>query len=457
MVIIYHMTLEFIMKFNSLKKFIPYFLISIIIISILNPLNVLAIDTDFYSLNDILFYNPDDCVTFSSATTNTADGTKMPYDLPATSGKAGYEEAIDSTGHVKSGGKVTFDKHASLGKEYQDYYITMRWNYVSWNWDGTSSKPVDNKQMNWFASAPRIVLVTNQRTGKSINAVALEAGPQPWAGIDTKPNNIPKQGWVNPQKGTPSTYTGRVAGFPPTAVHALGMKQGMWNGSGDVLTYQWAPDQTVKPGPTGDTAASSTTNGCNSSNSAGEYGWDLDGAHAMVYYDQSDRQWSSKPFGSGTIGDCGCGPTSLAMIVATLTGDKSVNPQNMAAFYAANGGQSGGCPSSWNWKVIEKKYPVKVTDLSKDLDKAKTILKNGGLVLFSWEKGPFTHGGHIMVLRKYSPDGKLYIASSGGSINYKQSKEAWDESMFVNGFSGTKDGRSGPGYLKGMWGIEKNE
>lgn len=430
----------------------------IIISTIILPFRAFATDNAFYSSNDILFYDGDACPanTNSSSVGSSSTGS-IPYELPATEGKTGVEEAIDSTGLVKSGnGRVSFKQFASLGQAYRDYYITMRWTWTSWNWNGTNSG-VDNKQLSWMSKAPRIVLVTNKRTGKSIYAAALESGPAPWTGVDRHSNNDPKQGWANPQKGTPSTYTGRVAGLPPTAIDALGAKQGMWNGKGDVLTYQWAPDQGVTPGPTTANATpDNSNNNCSSSATSGEYGWELSGANAMIYYDQSDSQWKNKPFGSGTIGQCGCGPTSLAMIVATLTGDKTVNPENMAAFYASNGGQTGGCESSWNWGVVAKKYNLKMTDLGKDITKAKDILKNGGLVLFSWTGAPFTGGGHMMVMRKYSPDGKIYIASSGGSTNQKQSDQAWDESIFTNGYSGPDvAGRGTSGYLKGMWGFEK--
>ncbi len=390
----------------------------------------------------------------------------MPYELPATSGKTGFEEAIDENGALVSdvNKKVTFSALASKGQAYRDYYITMRWNYTSWNWDGTHSG-LDSAQNDWMAKEPRIVLVTNPKTGKSIYAAALEAGPAPWTGVDRDKNNNPKQGWVNPQKGTPAEYKGRVSGFPPIAIDALGATMGMSDGSGDILTYQWATDQSVTPGPTDASATSGgSATDCSSSSTssstspvAGEFGWDLTGTHAMVFYDQSADEWRNQPFGHGKLGACGCGPTSLAMIVATLTGDKSVNPANMAAFYAANGGQvSDGCGSAWNWGVVATKYDVSVTDLGFDLDKAKEVLKRGGLVLFSWSGAPFTGGGHIMVMRKFSPDGKIYIASSGGSTNLAQSQQAWDESIFINGYHGPAVGsRGSTGSLKGMWGFEK--
>lgn len=184
------------------------------------------------------------------------------YDLPATKGGTGLEEPITSAGNlVGKSEKVTFSKHASLGQEYQDYYITMRWNYVKWNWNGTATN-LNNSEYNWFNEKPRLVLVTNPQTKKSIVAVALEAGPAPWTGVDSGPNNNPKQGWSNPQRGTPSGYKGRVSGLPPKAFEALGMTSADQKTAGDQgpdLQYAWAADQSVKPGPTDDTVTTDTS------------------------------------------------------------------------------------------------------------------------------------------------------------------------------------------------------
>lgn len=174
------------------------------------------------------------------------------FKLPATKGGTGLETAITPAGNLVTGSeKVTFSNHASKGEEYRDYYVTMRWNYTKWNWNGTTSG-VDNKQFNWFKEKPRLVLVTNPETKKSIIAAALEAGPAPWTGIDGGNNNDPKQGWSNPQEGTPLDYKGRVSGFPPKAFKAMGMTSAdqRINGKGPDLLYAWAPDQSAKPGPT---------------------------------------------------------------------------------------------------------------------------------------------------------------------------------------------------------------
>ena len=88
---------------------------------------------------------------------------------------------------------VTWSQHAALGQPYRDFYITMRWSYAAWNWDGTSTA-IDQAQFTWFAEKPRLVLVTNPRTGASIVAAALEAGPAPWVGRHEQRRNWCRHG-----------------------------------------------------------------------------------------------------------------------------------------------------------------------------------------------------------------------------------------------------------------------
>ena len=147
----------------------------------------------------------------AGGTAPAAPPTAMPYQLPATHGFAGTEEAVNEAGRVAStGGAVTWAKFASLGQPYRDYYITMRWNYGAWNWDGTATD-IDQDQYSWFAAGnngkPWLVLVTNPRTRSSIIAAVIEAGPGPWVGVvgaaQRSPENGPANGWPNPTRGTP--------------------------------------------------------------------------------------------------------------------------------------------------------------------------------------------------------------------------------------------------------------
>jgi hypothetical protein len=195
-------------------------------------------------------------VTTAAAQTSTTTSDILDnHKLPATVGGTGDESTFQS-----------YALGAPKNAAENNYYITMRWRYSNWNWDGTSVP--GSEDVAFYETHPK-VLVTNPRNHKSIIADALESGPAPWTGVDTEPNNIPKEGWTNPQDGTPPGYTGRVSGFPPTAIQALGAIQKESTGAGDNLEYAWAPDQSAPLGPTnlqvnntGSTSTDATTASC---------------------------------------------------------------------------------------------------------------------------------------------------------------------------------------------------
>lgn len=240
----------------------------------------------------------DNMTCSSGAGVNVGPTNASGHTLPAATGGTGFEDPISADGRIINhdgslGGYVTFSKtlqqtsdvknlpdpnnpsiKVSMKDLYRDYYITMRWNYVEWRWDGssTSTGPEDKA---FYAKAPR-VLVTNPTTKRSIIAVVLESGPAPWTGVISPPSSVPPSQWgayarahtpdywAKPIAGTPPGYRGRVSGFPPKAISALGATQRTGGGTdqpkGDDLIYSWAPDQNAAPGPyTGVGAASGAT------------------------------------------------------------------------------------------------------------------------------------------------------------------------------------------------------
>ena len=62
---------------------------------------------------------------------------------------------------------------------------------------------------------------------------------------------------------------------------------------------------------------------------------------------QWDPMWGYEKYGSGCIGQTGCGPTCLAMVGYYLTGKESFNPKDVAAFSGKNGYYASGYGSSW--------------------------------------------------------------------------------------------------------------
>lgn len=60
------------------------------------------------------------------------------------------------------------------------------------------------------------------------------------------------------------------------------------------------------------------------------------GAVEVVYYNQYDERYANKPYGTDNIGGYGCGPTSMAIVVSSLT-DDIVDPIEMAKWSYDNG------------------------------------------------------------------------------------------------------------------------
>lgn len=197
-----------------------------------------------------------------------------------------------------------------------------------------------------------------------------------------------------------------------------------------------------------------SVSGCNGSlrTVSGKGGWDLEGSSAMTYYSQYDPKYSSYTYGR-TIEECGCGPTSMAMIVATLNSDPSINPKTMADYYTSAGMLAEGCGTSHDFNKPADKFGLKMTSLGTDFAKATEILNAGGLVLMSVGNGSdtlFTSGKHQMVLRKVSDDGATFYVANPikQNPNDKQNTTGYSTDQLV------LDSPSG-GSLNEMWGFTK--
>ncbi len=273
-----------ILYFNYLFSKKAMFIFSIFIMAFATPLQALALSnekgsdpTGFsqrYVIERSPWYDPTDCPSGGSqaGASGAAGGQELEgRRLPAAEGGVATEARIDETGKFLDGNlseRVTFTKFAALGQEYRDYYITMRWPYVDWAWNGRGSN-LRQDEFDWYNNQqePRRVTVTNPENGKSIVAVVLEAGPAPWTGTKGGINDEQQRNlWGSPRRDTPVGYQGRVGGLPPKAMEALGAKTWLSGGpdaggSGSKLKFAWTQDQKAKPGPTTSTAGSGAKTG----------------------------------------------------------------------------------------------------------------------------------------------------------------------------------------------------
>ena len=114
---------------------------------------------------------------------------------------------------------------------------------------------------------------------------------------------------------------------------------------------------------------------------------------------QWDERWGYGDYGTSNIAISGCGPTSLAMVVAALKKDNSVTPYEIAklaeekGYYVENSGTT--------WDLIRegaKDYGLKVNELPLSESSMKNALNNGHYIILNLRKGDFTINGHYIVV-----------------------------------------------------------
>ena len=137
------------------------------------------------------------------------------------------------------------------------------------------------------------------------------------------------------------------------------------------------------------------------------------GMKKVVYFNQGEEPWGSLPYGDSTIGAAGCGPTSLAIVISTLTG-QTVNPQTTAAFAINNGEYVSGAGTAHSFPTnAARHWGLTCERVGKDrIDEVVQALKDGKMVVEICEAYTITGGsdGHFIVLTGVTRDGYITIA-----------------------------------------------
>jgi hypothetical protein len=155
-----------------------------------------------------------------------------------------------------------------------------------------------------------------------------------------------------------------------------------------------------------------------------------EGATPVVYFSQLDARYAGEPYGTDKIGTHGCGPTALAIAVSSLTG-RTVDPVQMAEWSVANGGWCEGNGSYHSLipnaaKAFGLNAEGDVQDSPQDIVGA---LSSGKLVIALMAKGHFTSGGHFIVLRGVTAEGKILVADPASK---SRSEQKWDFDLILN-------------------------
>ena len=118
---------------------------------------------------------------------------------------------------------------------------------------------------------------------------------------------------------------------------------------------------------------------------------------------QYDKRWGYGNYGDSVIAMSGCGPTSVAMVIAGLTGRNDITPYDIAKYAYENGYYENG--TSWDFFT---KGVIKYGIIGKEIALSESVmvkeLKKGHPIICSMRPGDFTTTGHLILITDYKND-----------------------------------------------------
>lgn len=150
-----------------------------------------------------------------------------------------------------------------------------------------------------------------------------------------------------------------------------------------------------------------------------------------VHYLQWDKRWKNVKYSTHTskqtIGNSGCGPSSMAQIMATFI-NPAITPVEMCALALANGYRTYDSGTSWGFfEFCFKKYAgfskfVK----TKSVETLKAALAQGALAVCSMNSNDnhfWTSGGHFITAIGYDDKGYIYANDPNKSSAPRKQKQ----------------------------------
>lgn len=157
----------------------------------------------------------------------------------------------------------------------------------------------------------------------------------------------------------------------------------------------------------------------------------------IVYFCQSDEQWADQLYGADPIGPFGCGPTTMAMAVASMT-DTDTDPARMAAWAAAHGHwarRSGSYDSIVTGTA--RAYGLDAESLtSRTVDEVRSALWSGKVLVAHVGPGHFTNGGHFILIRGITLTGDVLVADPN---SLERSLQLWDPQLIIDELSSARN------------------
>lgn len=169
----------------------------------------------------------------------------------------------------------------------------------------------------------------------------------------------------------------------------------------------------------------------------------------IIYFCQSDEAWAEQPYGTDTIGPYGCGPTAMAMAVASMT-DTETDPAVMADWAARHGywaSQSGSYHSIVPGTA--KAFGLKVESVREwTVDALYEELYSGKVLVALMGPGHFTKLGHFIILRGATLSGHILVADPN---SLERSLTLWEPQLILDELA-VRAGSGGP-----LWALSLPE
>lgn len=148
--------------------------------------------------------------------------------------------------------------------------------------------------------------------------------------------------------------------------------------------------------------------------------------NGSVYYSQNDPAWKNDRFvksdgtdDGATIGNSGCGPTAMSMVVSSMK-NRNVSPLEMARF-AQESGTRDDTGTNWNFvNTAAQNYGIDSTSsYNPSRSFIEASLRNGNPMILSGTddgsgKSPYTTAGHYVVATGIDSNGNVLINDPRG-------------------------------------------
>lgn len=389
-------------------RFVSWLVISVMILTaVLMPVKAFAADKIFFSLNDIVFYDPDTCIVANGeGTTALVGNSNIEKILRYYVGKGlTLTQAAGIAGNFKreSGFNPAVIQGGAIANASYKPVNTVGFGLAQWT----------------FTPRQQPLVNLSKSTNRPITDLNLQLD-YTWQELTGSYTNA----LTNLRKATSPDNAAYVfhRDYEGSADTETQVRQ---NRGGDALVIYNSYKGVIPDGAT-TTAGPSTT--CTGKGTASAM---VDG---FSIYNQYDKQWSDIPYGTGgTVGSSGCGPAAMAMIITALNGS-TVTPKDTAEYgasatpttvYEENGIAAGSAHNLHT--VIGEHWGLSATYVGKDIAKINQGLRDGGLVIVAGSgPAPFTTTGHFIVIRGVTADGKWKIGDSNGAAGVANSNKEWD-------------------------------